>query len=205
MQQEGAMLVVGIAGGTASGKTTVVNRIVEALGDERVAVLPCDHYYIDLQALDLPQRKDYNFDHPEAMDQDLILDHIRSLKEGRTVRRPCYSYSMSLRTERTVPIHPAPVLIVEGILGLAMEPIRAEFDLSIYVDSADDLRLIRRIDRDVNERGRSLEETIARYLRWVRPMHEAYVWPSMGRADLIVRNYHDPEAAIRLLIMALGE
>ena len=99
---------------------------------------------------------------------------------------------------------PAPVIIVEGILVLAIEALRREYDLSIYVDSADDLRLIRRIERDTRDRGRSLEETVERYLRWVRPMHEAYVWPSMRKADLIVRNYRDPSAAIRLLIKALG-
>jgi len=198
------MLVVGIAGGTASGKTTVVDQIVAALGEDRVSVLACDHYYRDLAALPLSARKDYNFDHPDAMDQKLILDHIRKLKSGETVDRPCYSFSASIRTDKTVPLHSAPVLIVEGILALAIDAFRSEYDFSIYVDSADDLRLIRRIERDTQERGRSLDETVQRYLRWVRPMHEAYVWPSMRKADLIVRNYRDPSAAIRLLIKALG-
>ena len=198
------MLVVGIAGGTASGKTTVVEQIVDALGEERVCVLACDHYYRDLSALPLSARKDYNFDHPDAMDQSLILSHIQSLKEGQEVARPCYSFSASLRTDKTVTLHPAPVLIVEGILALAIDAFRDEYDLGIYVDSADDLRLIRRIERDTQERGRSLEETLNRYLRWVRPMHEAFVWPSMRKADLIVRNHRDPSAAIRLLIKALG-
>jgi uridine kinase len=198
------MLVVGIAGGTASGKTTVVDQIVDALGEEQVCVLPCDHYYRDLSALPLSARKDYNFDHPDAMDQALILSHLRRLKQGQEVARPCYSFAASLRTDKTVPLHPAPVLIVEGILALAIAEFRAEYDLGIYVDSAADLRLIRRIERDTQERGRSLEETIGRYVRWVRPMHEAYVWPSMRQADLIVRNHRDPSAAIRLLIKALG-
>ncbi len=198
------MLVVGIAGGTASGKTTVVEQIVDALGEERVCVLACDHYYRDLSALPLSARKDYNFDHPDAMDQGLILSHIRSLKEGQEVARPCYSFSASVRIDKTVPLYPAPVLIVEGILALAIDSFRDEYDLGIYVDSADDLRLIRRIERDTQERGRSLEETLSRYLRWVRPMHEAFVWPSMRKADLIVRNHRDPSAAIRLLIKALG-
>ncbi len=198
------MLVVGIAGGTASGKTTVVDQIVEALGEERVCVLACDHYYRDLSALPLSARKDYNFDHPDAMDQALILSHIRQLKQGVEVARPTYSFSASLRTDKTVILRPAPIVIVEGILALAIESFRTEYDLGIYVDSADDLRLIRRIERDTQERGRSLEETLNRYLRWVRPMHEAFVWPSMRKADLIIRNYRDPSAAIRLLIKALG-
>jgi uridine kinase len=198
------MLVVGIAGGTASGKTTVVDQIVEALGEERVCVLACDHYYRDLSQLPLSARKDYNFDHPDAMDQQLLLEHLRQLKAGASVQRPSYSFSASVRIEKTVTLKPAPVIIVEGILVLAIEALRREYDLSIYVDSADDLRLIRRIERDTRDRGRSLEETVERYLRWVRPMHEAYVWPSMRKADLIVRNYRDPSAAIRLLIKALG-
>ena len=198
------MLVVGIAGGTASGKTTVVDQIVEALGEDQVSVLACDHYYRDLSALPLSARKDYNFDHPDAMDQQLILDHIRQLKLGHSVDRPCYSFSASVRIDKTVALRSAPVLIVEGILALAIDTFRSEYDLSIYVDSADDLRLIRRIERDTQERGRSLDETLQRYLRWVRPMHEAYVWPSMRKADLIIRNYRDPSAAIRLLIKALG-
>ena len=198
------MLVVGIAGGTASGKTTVVDQIVKALGEDRVCVLACDHYYRDLSVLPLGARKDYNFDHPDAMDQELILEHLRHLKNGQSVERPCYSFSASVRTEKKILLKPAPVVIVEGILALAIESFRREYDLSIYVDSADDLRLIRRIERDTKERGRTLDETLQRYVRWVRPMHEAYVWPSMRKADLIVRNYRDPSAAIRLLIKALG-
>ena len=198
------MLVVGIAGGTASGKTTVVDQIVEALGQERVAVLALDHYYRDLTALPLGARKTYNFDHPDAMDQELILQHLQALKRGEAVERPSYSFALSVRTEKTVVVQPAPVLIVEGILGLAIDAFRSEYDLSIYVDSADDLRLIRRIERDVNQRGRTLDETLERYVRWVRPMHEAFVWPSMRKADLIIRNHRDPSAAIRLLIKALG-
>jgi uridine kinase len=199
------MLVVGIAGGTASGKTTVVDQIVEALGVERVCVLACDHYYRDLAALPLLARKNYNFDHPDAMDQDLILKHLRRLKAGQAIERPSYSFALSVRTDKTVTLEPAPVIIVEGILALAIKEFREEYDLRIFVDSADDLRLIRRIERDTQERGRSLDETIERYLRWVRPMHEAYVEPSMRQADLIVRNHRDPSAAIRLLIMAMGE
>ena len=196
------MLVVGIAGGTASGKTTVVDQIVEALGEERACVLACDHYYRDLSQLPLSARKDYNFDHPDAMDQQLLLEHLRHQKAPRC--SDLAKLSASVRTEKTVTLKPAPVIIVEGILVLAIEALRREYDLSIYVDSADDLRLIRRIERDTRDRGRSLEETVERYLRWVRPMHEAYVWPSMRKADLIVRNYRDPSAAIRLLIKALG-
>jgi len=198
------MLVVGIAGGTASGKSTVVDQIVDALGDERVVVLACDHYYRDLSALPMAARKNYNFDHPDAVDVELLLEHMRALKNGETVERPTYSYAMSVRTPQTVTLRPAPVLILEGILALAIDALREELDLSIYVDSADDIRLIRRIQRDMEERGRSFDETVERYLRWVRPMHEAFVWPSMRKADLIVRNHRDPSAAIRLLIRALG-
>lgn len=198
------MLVVAVAGGTASGKTLVVDRICEALGPERVAVMALDHYYRDLSALDLKARKNYNFDHPDAFDMPLILAHLEALKKGQAIARPSYSFALSVRSDETVTIQPAPVIIIEGILALAHPELLESFDLRIFVDSADDLRLIRRLKRDVEERGRSLEETLDRYLRWVRPMHLAYVQPSQTEADLVLRNYHSPERAIRLLVKALA-
>lgn len=198
------MLVVGLAGGTASGKTTVVEAICEALGSDRVAVMALDHYYRDLSALPLNERKTYNFDHPDAFDLPLILDHLQALERGESIRRPCYSFGLSVRTDETVQIESAPVIMVEGILALAHPELLEHYDLRIFVDSADDLRLIRRLERDVADRGRSLEETTSRYLRWVRPMHQAFVEPSKAEADIVLRNHRSPERAIRLLVKALG-
>ncbi|MBM66724.1 MAG: uridine kinase [Myxococcales bacterium] len=198
------MLVVGLAGGTASGKTTVVEAICDALGPDRVAVLGLDHYYRDLSALPLNERKTYNFDHPDAFDLPLILDHLQALERGEAIQRPSYSFALSVRTDETVRIESAPVVMVEGILALAHPELLAHYDLRIFVDSADDLRLIRRLERDVADRGRSLEETTSRYLRWVRPMHQAFVEPSKAEADIVLRNHRSPERAIRLLVKALG-
>ena len=198
------MLVVGLAGGTASGKTTVVGSIRDALGPEQVAVMALDHYYRDLSALPLNERKNYNFDHPDAFDLPLILRDLQRLKSGHVIERPVYSFALSVRTDETVRIEPAPVVMVEGILALAHPELLDHYDLRIFVESANDLRLIRRLQRDVAERGRSLEETTERYLRWVRPMHQAFVEPSKAAADIVLQNYRSPERAIRLLVKALG-
>jgi len=198
------MLVVGLAGGTASGKTTVVGSIRDALGPEQVAVMALDHYYRDLSALPLNERKNYNFDHPDAFDLPLILRDLERLKSGQVIERPVYSFALSVRTDETVRIEPAPVVMVEGILALAHPELLDHYDLRIFVESANDLRLIRRLQRDVAERGRSLEETTERYLRWVRPMHQAFVEPSKAAADIVLQNYRSPERAIRLLVKALG-
>jgi uridine kinase len=198
------VLIVGIAGGTASGKTTVVDQIAEALGPSQVAVLALDHYYRDLSELKLAERKSYNFDHPDAFDIDLLLEHIGALRRDLVIDRPCYSFGLSVRTGKTVPVKPAPVLLVEGILALAIPRLLSTFDLRLFVDSASDIRLMRRIRRDIEERGRTLDETLSRYIRWVRPMHEAFVGPSKVQADLVVRNHRNPERAIRLLVRALG-
>ena len=156
------MLVVGLAGGTASGKTTVVGSIRDALGPEQVAVMALDHYYRDLSALPLNERKNYNFDHPDAFDLPLILRDLERLKSGQVIERPVYSFALSVRTDETVRIEPAPVVMVEGILALAHPELLDHYDLRIFVESANDLRLIRRLQRDVAERGRSLEETTER-------------------------------------------
>jgi uridine kinase len=198
------VLIVGIAGGTASGKTTVVDQIAEALGPQQVAVLALDHYYRDLSELNLADRKTYNFDHPDAFDIDLLLEHLAALTRGEAIERPCYGFALSVRSDKTERIEPAPVLIVEGILALAIPRLVDTFDLRMFVDSASDIRLMRRIRRDIEERGRSLDETLSRYMRWVRPMHEAFVGPSKAQADLVVRNHRNPERAIRLLVRALG-
>ena len=198
------MLVVGLAGGTASGKTTVVGSIRDALGPEQVAVMALDHYYRDLSALPLNERKNYHFDHPDAFDLPLILRDLQRLKSGHVIERPVYSFALSVRTDETVRIEPAPVVMVEGILALAHPELLDHYDLRIFVESANDLRLIRRLQRDVAERGRSLEETTERYLRWVRPMHQAFVEPSKAAADIVLQNYRSPERAIRLLVKALG-
>ena len=198
------MLVVGVAGGTASGKTTVVERITEALGPDKVCLLELDHYYSDLSALPLAARKKFNFDHPDAFDLPLLIKHFDKLRAGEPVERPSYSFTASVRSDRTVTLTPAPVLIVEGILTLAIPELVERFDLRLFVDSAADLRLIRRLERDTLERGRSVKETLERYLTWVRPMHLAHVEPSKAMADIVIQNCRSPERAIRLLVRALG-
>ena len=192
---EGATaLVLGIAGGTGSGKTTVVDAIVEALAGEPVAFLEHDAYYRDLQALDFEERAAQNFDHPDAFETELMVEHINQLRNGVAIDKPVYDYASHLRTAQTTRVEPAPVLVVDGILVLAEERLRDSMDLKIFVDTDADVRLVRRIQRDIKERGRSPDSVLEQYLATVRPMHLQFVEPSKRYADIIIPEGYNPGA-----------
>ncbi|KAA3643490.1 MAG: uridine kinase [Chloroflexi bacterium] len=179
-------LVIGVAGGTGSGKTTIANVILERVGPEQVAYLPHDAYYKDLSGLPDKQRKAVNFDHPNSLDNELMRDHIRALKRGETIYLPVYDFTTDSRTEETIPVGPQPVIVVEGILIFAEPELRDEMDIKIFVDTDADVRFIRRLQRDIAERGRTVESVIHQYQSTVRPMHLEFVEPSKRYADVII-------------------
>ena len=199
----GKPLVVGVAGGTGAGKTTVVRAIVEAVGAEHVAQLPEDAYYREYQHLPEAERVAVNWDHPDAIEVDLLLAHVRAVAAGQAIDRPVYDFATYARAPETVRVEPRPVLIVEGILIFVEERLRQLFDVRVFVDADADLRFIRRLLRDVKERGRSLDGVVAQYLETVRPMHLAFVEPSKRHADLIVPEGGANRVAIELLRSAI--
>lgn len=194
------MLIIGIAGGTGSGKTTVVRNILKHLNTENVLVVSQDNYYKDHNDLSFDEREKINFDHPRSIDFELLTHHVRNLKNGEIVEQPVYSFITHSRTDETMITHPKNVIIVEGILVLTDPNLRELFDLKIFVHADSDERLIRRIQRDISERGRDLEEVLNRYRTTLKPMHEQFIEPSKNHADIIVPNMKKKnEAAIRLL------
>ena len=178
-------LTIGIAGGTGSGKTTITRNIVEAFGSE-VSVLHHDSYYKSHDDLTYEERTKLNYDHPNSFDKDLFIEHLRALKNGESVESPVYDYTVHNRSKETERIEPARVLVVEGILIYAEPAICDELDIKIFVDTDADVRILRRIMRDVKKRGRTLESVVDQYLTTVKPMHEQFVEPSKRRADIIV-------------------
>ena len=193
------MIVIGIAGGSGSGKTTVVNRILEDLDADRVAVISQDSYYNDNGHLTLEERRKINFDHPDAIEFALLVEHVRQLREGRAVDTPTYSFVESTRMAETVRVEPREVLIVEGILVLTNAELRSLMDIKIFVDADDDDRLARRIMRDVAERGRELSQILRHYEQTVKPMHLQFIEPSKRYADLIIPQGGHNEIAIDIL------
>ncbi len=179
-------VVIGVAGGTGSGKTTVAHRILEQVGAEHIAYIPHDAYYKDLRHLPPEERANVNFDHPDSLDTELMASHLRALRAGEAVQIPQYDFTTHTRATATVKIAPAPIIIVEGILIFAEPELRELFDVRLYVDTAADIRLIRRLERDVQDRGRTFQAVIAQYLRTVRPMHLEFVEPSKRYADVII-------------------
>ena len=180
------MIIIGIAGGSGSGKTTVVKRIAKALPPHCAAIIPLDSYYNDTTDLTDEERKAINFDHPDAFDWKLLTDHIKKLKNGEAIEQPTYSYVISNRLPETVHIEPKPVIILEGIMTLHHKKLRDMMDLKIYVDTDSDVRLIRNIRRDVVERGRTVEMVLSHYENDVKPMHEQFIEPTKKFADLII-------------------
>ena len=180
--------IIGVAGGTGSGKSTLVKRLQEAFKDDDVATLCHDYYYKAHPELTYEERTKLNYDHPDAFDNALLIYHLQELKAGRAIDCPVYDYSNHNRSNEVQHIEPAPVLIVEGILPLAEPELCSLFDYKIYVDTDADERILRRILRDVKERGRSLDSVIAQYRATVKPMHEAFVEPSKRNADIIIPN-----------------
>ena len=179
------IMVIGIAGGTGSGKTTITRRLVERFSGD-VSVIHHDNYYKAHHNMTYEERTLLNYDHPDAFDTDMLIDHLKRLKRGESVQCPVYDYSIHDRTDRTITIRPTRVIIVEGILIYENRELCDQMDIKIFVDADADVRILRRIVRDVRDRGRSLESVINQYLSTVKPMHEAFVEPSKRRADVIV-------------------
>lgn len=193
------MLVIGIAGGTGSGKTTVVNNIINSFAPGEVAVIPQDSYYKDSSHIPMEERSKINFDEPAAIEWTLLVEHLRRLKEGQCVEMPTYSYLTCTRQKETVPVCPTPVVIVEGILVLNDPVLRSLMDVKVFVDADPDERLIRVIARDCIERGRTPQMVIDRYQEVLKPMHCQYIEPSKRFADLIVPQGGSNKVAITLL------
>jgi uridine kinase len=179
-------LVIGIAGGTGSGKTTVSNAILERVGTQHIALLAHDSYYRDLSHLPFSERVKVNFDHPNSLETELLIQQIQQLKSGKPVEVPVYDFKTHSRTTHTIHIEPCPIIIVEGILIFAELELRKVFDIKVFVETDADIRFIRRLERDINERGRSSASVIHQYLSTVRPMHMEFVEPSRRFADIIV-------------------
>lgn len=200
MPSDKTPLVIGVAGGTGSGKTTIANVILERVGPERVAYLPHDAYYKDLSGLPEKQRKAVNFDHPNSLDNQLMSEHIQALKRGETIYLPVYDFTTDSRTKETIAVDPQPVIIVEGILIFAEPDLRDEMDIKIFVDTDADVRFIRRLQRDIEERGRTVESVIHQYQSTVRPMHLEFVEPSKRYADVIIPKGGYNQVAMDMII-----
>jgi uridine kinase len=192
-------LVIGIAGGSGSGKSTVLERILERVGPERVAILDHDRYYFDLAHLSQEERARVNFDHPASLETTLLCRHIDDLLAGRAAQKPVYDFTTHRRTDRVEVVEPKPLIVVEGILVLAEPELVRRMDLRVYVDADDDVRLARRIRRDVAERGRSVESVLDQYEATVRPMHLEFVAPTRGKADIIIPRGGHNEVAVAVL------
>lgn len=193
------MYIIGIAGGTGSGKTTVVRKIIESLPGDRVALIPQDSYYNDTTHLTMEERRHINFDHPDAFDWKLLATQIQDLRDGKAIEQPTYSYIESNRQKETVHVEPCEVIIIEGIMALWNPKLRALMDLKIFVDADPDERLIRVIQRDTVERGRTTQMVIDRYLDVLKPMHEEFIEPTKRFADLIIPQGGNNKQAIDIM------
>lgn len=193
-------LVIGIAGGSGSGKTTVAQEILQRVGPDRIAFLQHDSYYKDLSGLPPAQRAEVNFDHPNSLETELLIQHIASLREGKAVEVPIYDFSIHTRTARTFTVQPRRVILVEGILIFVEAALREMFDVKIFVDTDSDMRFIRRLERDIAERGRTTESVIKQYQLTVRPMHLEFVEPSKRYADIIIPEGGHNVAALDMVV-----
>ena len=193
------MLVIGIAGGTGSGKTTVVNKILRELPQEEVGVISQDNYYRKTDGLSFEERSNINFDHPRSIDFELLVEQLKELKAGKTIQQPVYSFVKHNRTEDTITTHPQKVMIVEGILVFTDAELRDLFDIKIFVYADSDERLIRRVRRDILERGRDIEEVLTRYQTTLKPMHQQFIEPTKSYADIIIPNDRHNNVAIDIV------
>jgi uridine kinase len=200
MDKEKAPVFIGIAGGTGSGKTTVANVILDRAGADSIAFLPHDAYYKDLSHLSKAQRDLINFDHPDSLETDLLVDHIQTLRRWEAIEIPIYNFTNHTRTEQTEHLDPKPVILVEGILIFAEPELRKHFDVKIFVDTPPDIRFIRRLQRDIIERGRTMETVIHQYKATVRPMHLEFVEPSKRYADVIIPEGGMNKVAMDILV-----
>jgi uridine kinase len=199
------MLIIGIAGGTGSGKTTVVNQIIEQLPNDEVCVISQDSYYKTTDNLSYEERTKINFDHPRAIDFDLLIKHLKELKKGKTIHQPVYSFVTHNRIKDSIKTHPRKVVIVEGILIFNSEELRDLFDIKIFVHAETDERLIRRLKRDVAERGRDVNEVLNRYQTTLKPMHQQFIEPTKNFADIIIPNDRQNTVAIDIVRSVITE
>lgn len=193
-------ILIGIAGGTGSGKTTLANKLVDSFGNGEVSILRHDNYYKRHDEMCYEERSMLNYDHPDAFDTELLCAHIRELKVGNAVPMPVYDYSVHNRSDETIAVQPAPVIVLEGILIFAEPALCELMDIKVFVDTDADVRILRRIIRDVKNRGRSLDSVISQYLTTVKPMHEQFVEPSKRRADIIIPEGGENVVALDMLI-----
>ena len=199
------MLILGIAGGTGSGKTTVVKQILNELPDEEVTVISQDSYYKKNDHLSYKERCNVNFDHPNAIDFDLLIEHVKELKKGNVIEQPIYSFVTHNRVEDTLITHPKKVVIIEGILILTKKELRALMDIKVFVHADSDERLIRRLKRDIQERGRDINEVLERYQTTLKPMHEEFIEPTKTYADLIIPNDNYNTVAIDIVRTVINQ
>jgi uridine kinase len=193
-------VIIGIAGGTGSGKTTVARSIYDRVGRDRIEWISHDSYYRDFDALDLEERHRINFDHPDSLESDLLVDHLDRLLANQVVEVPIYDFATHTRSTRTQRVEPRRVIIVEGILVLAEKAILRRIDIKIFVDTPPDIRFLRRLRRDIEQRGRSVDSVIHQYLNTVRPMHEEFVEPSKRHAHLIIPEGGENQVALEAII-----
>ncbi|AZQ44471.1 uridine kinase [Nonlabens ponticola] len=193
------MLILGIAGGTGSGKTTVVNQVAHEYPDSDVTVISQDSYYKDTSHLTYEERVNINFDHPNSIDFDLLEQHLHELRKGNTIEQPVYSFVDHNRTQETVTTAPSKVIIVEGILILTQPAIRTLFDIKVYIDCDSDERLIRRLKRDIADRGRDLDEVLDRYQNTLKPMHQQFIEPTKAYADVIIPTNKINRVGVKIL------
>jgi uridine kinase len=203
MEEDMRPIVIGVAGGTGSGKTTVASRILERVGAQHIAYIAHDAYYRDLRHLPDRLRAQVNFDHPDALETELMIEHLRRLRAGQPVEIPIYDFTTHMRTNRTQRVEVAAVVIVEGILVFVEPELRELFDVKIYIDTDADVRFIRRLRRDIKDRGRSVESVCQQYLSTVRPMHLEFVEPSKRYADVIIPEGGFNEVAIEMVASRL--
>ena len=199
------MLIIGIAGGTGSGKTTVVKQILNELPQEEVTVISQDSYYSKNDHLSFQERCNINFDHPNAIDFDLLINHVHELKKGNVVEQPIYSFTTHNRVQDTLITHPKKVVIVEGILILTNKDLRDLIDIKVFVHADSDERLIRRLKRDIHERGRDINEVLDRYQSTLKPMHQEFIEPTKNYADIIIPNDTYNTVAIDIVRTVINE
>jgi uridine kinase len=198
-------IVFGVAGGTASGKTTVAQAILDAVGASQIAYLPHDAYYKDMSHLPFAERAAQNFDHPNSLETKLLIKHIKQLLANKSVQVPVYDFTIHQRTTETVLVEPAPIILVDGILIFTRRKLRDLMDIKVYVDTDADVRFIRRLQRDMEERGRSLESVVTQYMETVRPMHLKFVEPSKRFADVIIPHGGLNQVAMEMVVSRLRE
>ena len=186
-------MIIGICGGTGSGKTTLARKIIESVGQGEVILVEQDSYYRNLSDMPLDERHEANFDHPDSIDSEMLVNHLKRLRGGQAIEMPIYDFVTHTRSDESEHIEPKPVVIVEGILIFAESRVLDLLDVRVFVDTPDDIRLIRRLKRDINERGRSFERTLWQYEHTIRPMHFEFVEPSKRHADIIIPEGGNPE------------